>query len=170
MGGPRVAKNHRVRVIRLPSARSRASPIIHVRRRPFSCTWLGHVGGSTLFRDNPRPSIHLRPSSPFFLSLGYSRNCRPQIRTRRCRSPLLHNALARATVCLELSSSSASSLSPSLFLSVSFSSSASQNFSLASFTPADATRGWFTVVQPIIFEIGRKEAAKCEIARKPSSS
>lgn len=26
------------------------------------------------------------------------------------------------------------------------------------------------MVQPIIFEIGRKEAAKCEIARKSSSS
>lgn len=57
-----------------------------------------------------------------------------------------------------------------LSFSLSFFSFASQNFSFASFTPADATRGWFTVVQPIIFEIGRKEAAKCEIARKSSSS
>lgn len=115
-----VAKKDRQRVHYQIARRCKSSPRHYpcTQTRSFSCTWLDHVGGSTLSRDNsgrflflspparvlPYPFIaHLRPISLssfyFFLSLrGYPRNCPPQIRTRRCWPPLLHNALARATV------------------------------------------------------------------------
>lgn len=101
----------------------------------------------------------LVPAFLFSLSLGYPLQNYPlQIRTRR-RSCIMLSRVQPYTF------SNSSRPSPLFIIRLLSSASSTLRIFFSRVHADEATRGWFCG-EPIIFEIGREEAVKCEIARK----